>query len=189
MTIALNAVLLFLVMVYVYPLKFLFVLFAAAALGVAPERDLAAMQDMTLKQGRTLFTVYGPGFAAVMIVLALMNANAFRQRAALDLNAIERLDTRVEIVKSLALACVGLASVATARLAPDRFMTTAGWVYAAIGAVEFVAGYYRGRRRDSCLRPHEVTGYGSTHDQEDNATHETPERLPDAAEERGDHLP
>ena len=65
----------------------------------------------------------------------------------LDLDALEVLETRLEIARTLALAAVGLLSMGIALFAPPRYMGWAGWCYALISVVEFFAGWARGARR------------------------------------------
>lgn len=55
-TIWLNVALLFVILFYVYPMKFMFVLMARELTG--------ARVSMAADQARTLFTIYGIGFAA-----------------------------------------------------------------------------------------------------------------------------
>ena len=65
-TVLLTLLLLFVVLCYVYPLKFLY----AASLG----------KGVTEHELRLLFVIYGVGLAATFTVLLLMHANAYRQR-------------------------------------------------------------------------------------------------------------
>src|ERR1700730_16094261 len=79
-TIFLNTVLLFVILFYVYPLKFMFVLMAEGIFG----HDV----KMPLEQARTLFTIYGAGFSLVNWLIAAMYWHAGRQES-LELNAVE----------------------------------------------------------------------------------------------------
>src|SRR6266550_475857 len=97
-TIFLNIVLLFVILFYVYPLKFMFVLMAEGMFGHATK--------MPLEQAQTLFTIYGAGFAAVNWLLAAMYWHAGRQEP-LELNAVERLDTRESIYDYLSAGAFG----------------------------------------------------------------------------------
>ncbi len=85
----LNIALLFVILFYVYPLKFMFVLMARQITG----EPVAVSKP----QAQTLFTIYGIGFAAVNWLLATMYWHAGRQSDALRLNAVERIDTRESI--------------------------------------------------------------------------------------------
>jgi hypothetical protein len=61
---------------------------------------------------RILFTIYGLGFTAVFLIFALLYANAYRQRAILELNTVEAFDTASDIWANISVAAVGLGSVA-----------------------------------------------------------------------------
>src|SRR5438045_993586 len=74
--VVLNTALLFVILFYVYPLKFMFVLVAREITGEHPH--------FTLQQARTLFTIYGVGFAAVNWLLAAMYGHAARHADELD---------------------------------------------------------------------------------------------------------
>ncbi len=96
----LTCVLLFLVLFYVYPLKFLFNLTIVQSEGV-PLR-------ITPPQYSILMTIYGLGLAAVYLALVLLYLHAYRLRDALDLNELERLDTRHLIFRLGCLVAIGL---------------------------------------------------------------------------------
>jgi uncharacterized membrane protein len=96
----LTCVLLFLVLFYVYPLKFLFNLAIVQSEG-APMR-------MTAREYSVLLTIYGLGLAAVYLAIVLLYLHAYRLRDALDLNELERLDTRHMIFRFGCLAAIGL---------------------------------------------------------------------------------
>src|SRR6266446_5226467 len=85
----LTCVMLFLVLFYVYPLKFLFNLSITGLLFGAGPRV-----SMTGSQLSILLVIYGLGFAAVYGAMTLLYLHAWRLREALELNALERADTR-----------------------------------------------------------------------------------------------
>ena len=62
----------------------------------------------------TLLAVYGAGFAAVFIILALLYWNAYRKRADLELSELETHDTRSYVQENALMALVGLLSVGLA---------------------------------------------------------------------------
>lgn len=102
----LNIALLFVILFYVYPLKFMFVLMAK---GITGEHV-----RVSLPQARTLFTIYGVGFAAVNWLLATMYWHASRQSDALQLNAVERIDTRESIYDNFWTGAFGIFSIVLA---------------------------------------------------------------------------
>ena len=91
-TFALNAILLFVVLFYVYPLKFLFSLLTSGIWG-GTRVGAQQPQPITGADVPTLMTIYGLGFIAVYLVLALLNRHAYRLRERLQLNESEQLLT------------------------------------------------------------------------------------------------
>jgi uncharacterized membrane protein len=139
-TVFYNALLLFVVLFYVYPLKFLFrlVLGPVAGMTSAP-MDAASV--------RTLFVIYGAGVIAVFGVLALLHIHALRRRAALELEAIEVFDTKSNVLRHIEMASVGLLSVILARTLPARAVGLAGYVYFLFGVLQAAHGAIAGARR------------------------------------------
>src|SRR3954464_10205244 len=121
----LNAVLLFVVLFYVYPLKFLFTLVVGHAKNMTIEPD----------QIPALMIIYGLGFSAVFIIFGLLYIHAYRLREALHLNELEVFLTRRSIYQNFAMACFGLGSAALASML-GRNAGLAGFVYM------FISVYY-----------------------------------------------
>jgi len=142
--ILLTGVLLFVVLFYVYPLKFLW---SFVFLGLAGR---AASEMLPVGRVWVLFVIYGIGVAAAFGDLAALYAHAYRSRARLHLSAVETVDTRVEIYRNVAIAGIALLSVivslAAGMYAP-RAAGLAGYVYFLIGVSESWLGAYNGRLR------------------------------------------
>jgi uncharacterized membrane protein len=130
----LNCVLLFFVLFYVYPLKFLF-----SAL-------LAGGGTINAEDGRTLFVIYGAGYAAVSLVLALLYLHAWRKRKDLELGPLEGLKTRQSLIDNIAMVSVGVVSIILALSLPSRMVGLAGFFYFVIGIYFSVAGPIFGKR-------------------------------------------
>jgi uncharacterized membrane protein len=129
----LNCVLLFFVLFYVYPLKFLFTaMFNSSEIGAS--------------EMRTLFTIWSLGYAAVFAVFTLLYLHAWRIRAQLTLTPLEALRTRVSLVDHLAMVIVALLSTAVARTMPDRFIGFAGYIYFIVPLYFTIAHSIAGRR-------------------------------------------
>jgi multisubunit Na+/H+ antiporter MnhB subunit len=94
-----------------------------------------------------LFVIYGLGFAAVMLIFALLYRHARRRRAELELDELEVFDTTCEIVRFALLSGVGLVSIAVAAIVPRHQAGLAGFVYFLIGLVEGLHGREAGKRR------------------------------------------
>ena len=150
----LNAALLFVVLFYVYPLKYLFTLTFAIFIP-----DLRGSGDpQTVSQLVNLFVVYGAGFIAVFGVLALLYLHAWRRRKELGLTALEVRDARAEIGTHLVSVSVGLLSVLWVLALPPSIKPFAGFVYFLMGPAHGVYGAWNGRRRQAFMkaagRPH-----------------------------------
>ena len=143
--IAMTGLLLFVVLFYVYPLKFLWSMFFAQF-----DPRLVRGAEIRVDQFPALFEIYGLGVAAVFGILAAMYGHAYRHRGDLDLTPIEVVDTRIDVYRNLSIGGIGLMSVATAavlsRIAP-HVIGLAGYVYFLIGIAEWVLGEYQGRLR------------------------------------------
>ena len=141
LTIILNLVLLFVVLFYVYPLKFLF--------GLALSNGVTIRED----QVPLLFLIYGAGFAAVNLLLAFLHLHAYRLREDLGLSMWERFVTRVSIADNAAVIGVCVLSVGLAQVVPEPYTSlAAGFVYFLIGPIKFGAGRIRGRRARALAR-------------------------------------
>jgi uncharacterized membrane protein len=145
-TILLNACLLFVVLFYVYPLKFLFTILVGELAGTVAPMTFAHQGQVT-----QLMVLYGLGSAAVYGLLSLMYWNAWRQRDHLELDAIERLLTRASLIDYAGLAGIGLLSCMVAVALPARLAGLAGYVYFAIGPYKTWHGLYY-RRKERRLR-------------------------------------
>lgn len=142
-TIWLNALLLFVVLFYIYPLKFLFTLVIdRIVLRIPPPAGEGATSD----EARTLFLVYGAGVIAVFGMLALLYAHALRQRDDLELDSTEVFHTKSSIGRNLLGALVGAVSIVVALLAPDRLVGLAGYAYFLFGVAFGIHGAIAGRR-------------------------------------------
>ncbi|HUQ19721.1 MAG TPA: TMEM175 family protein [Gemmatimonadaceae bacterium] len=109
--VALNAALLFVVLFFVYPLKFLATYLVGRAMG--------GSRMVTLDNGATerivnpehfpwLFGIYGLGFAAVFAVFALLYRHALSKRTELGLNEVEVFETRHSVKLYSVIAALGV---------------------------------------------------------------------------------
>lgn len=140
LTVVLNAALLFVVLLYIYPLRFLFTLLVGSSAG-RPDAMRAA-------DGPTLMALYGAGFLVISLLLAAMFAHARRQRAQLGLNALELHDTDASLTGNLVNGAVAAASVAIALVGGPAWSAVAGFAYFAIGPLRFAHGWWYGARRE-----------------------------------------
>jgi uncharacterized membrane protein len=132
-TIALNTALLFLVLMYIYPLKYMF--------------SIVTGQIDGRSNPSTLFILYGLGFAGIFLLFYLMYLHALRLRDELELNEVELHDTRTAMWMYASYVIIGLLSTAIGAFAEGRTMIWAGWIYFFIGPVSGIIGYVRGTAR------------------------------------------
>ena len=116
-TVVLNGALLFVVMFYVYPLKFMFdsgfgQFFPSAGQGAVP---------MTLGQLARASTIYGLGFVALFVMFGLLYRHAYRKRDDLGLKPIEVLDVKSFAGQHIVSAAVGVIVVLIAAAGPRRY--------------------------------------------------------------------
>lgn len=142
-TIVLNAVLMFLVLFYVYPLKFMFGSLIGQLTGMGP--GLAG--SMTRSEGRLILMIYGGGFVAVFLTLALLYHHAWRCRERLELDAVERFDTRTSLQHYALSALIGVLSIVIAAVGGVGASFWAGMSYFLLGPVAGIHGAMRGRKR------------------------------------------
>ena len=133
-TIVLNTMLLFLVLYYVYPLKFIFSVVTGA------------IHDTGPGNASTLFMIYGLGFAGIFALFFLLYLHALHRREQLELNEYELHDTKTMLWMHGSYVGIGLLSTAIAVLFP-RYIAWAGWTYFLLGPVSAFIGAKRGYAR------------------------------------------
>lgn len=150
-TLALNAALLFVVLFFVYPLKF--VLTFVVELYVSGEVPVAALADgsrvpmVRLEDTALMMVVYGLGYVAVFGVFALLHLHAWRRRDALDLSEVERFETVDNVREGLLNVAIGVLSIGIALVGGPRYAAFAGFTYALVGPAMAGNGIWAGRRR------------------------------------------
>ena len=99
----LTCVMLFLVLFYVYPLKFLFNFSITGLFDGSTQSS-----SMTRSQFSALLVIYGLGFSAVYLAQTFLYLHAYRLRDELELTELEKFDTRYQIFRLLTLVGFGL---------------------------------------------------------------------------------
>ena len=151
LTMLLNGVLLFVVIFYVYPLKFVFTLVVNLFTG--------GRGDFTLTDGRIghmvesndqiarVMLIFGAGYVAVFGVFVLLYWHAYRQRDALELNELEAFDTRVDVQESALNVGIGTLSIGLAALGRGALASLSGFTYMLCPIVLSIHGTMMGKRR------------------------------------------
>jgi hypothetical protein len=144
-TIVLNFVLLFVVMFYVYPLKFLFSGLIGMWIGIKPEPG--ARPAVLPHEFGPLMMIYSGGYVAVHFVFILLYLYAYHRRRELDLNALELFDTKAEIGSLAVLGGIGLFSILLASEGSQPRVMLAGMSYFLISVAMTVYWSLMGSRR------------------------------------------
>lgn len=113
-TVYLNSLLLFTILIYIYPLKFLFsfcasffrTLFNHFFWGndIQAELDYIFTHTISYSQMPLLMALYGVGASAIFLIFALLYNNAWKRRYVMELNEMEKFYTKWSIYKNLCLA-------------------------------------------------------------------------------------
>jgi uncharacterized membrane protein len=151
-TIILNAVLIFVVLFYVYPLKFLFTLVVGELSGgrTIPYDQLNNMITGGY-QPTALIVIYSVGYTAVFALFALLYHYAYSKRSELELNEYESLRTRHAVIFHIGFALVGVLVIVVALILPLQYAGYAGMLYSLNGVVGFGAGSILGKRERLAL--------------------------------------
>lgn len=131
-TTVLTALLLFLVLVIVYPLRFIATFLVALATGALPDtRAIAAV--MTLDQAATANMIYAGLYACVFTVFVAMNRHALRQADALEFDDVERRLTRKRVGQHQVHVAVAAFVILLAAVLPKQLAPLSGAAFVLIG--------------------------------------------------------
>jgi len=145
----LNAVLLFVILFFVYPLKFVFQLVIGVVLGQVWYPDAWRRAPPLLPgQQPMMMIVFGAGYVAVFGIFLLLNLHAWRQRDALELDEVERFETRDNMIESGMNVGIGALSMVLAGLGGPRATVASGMCYWLVGPAMTINGFAaRGARK------------------------------------------
>ena len=114
-TVFINTILLFLVLFYVYPLKFLFKtlfqLFSGLITGNREKLEQLFTETILPEDTSTLMIIYGLGAASIFLTYTLLYIFALNRREILGLNAFEVFQTRSKIYVNIISGLIPLGSV------------------------------------------------------------------------------
>jgi uncharacterized membrane protein len=134
-TVLLNSILLFVVMFYVYPLKFMF----DSGFAQFSPFGSQGVTPMTFSQLSRASAIYGLGFVAVFIMFGLLYRHAYRKRHELELTVLDVFKIKTFAGHHIVSAVVGVLVVLMAVGLPRRYafiapmlfflMWPAHWLY------------------------------------------------------------
>jgi uncharacterized membrane protein len=155
-TIVLNGALLFIVLFYVYPLKFLWTLVFSSQIYGPGKAPVSIRNDEQVLQ---LMMIYGFGYMVIQCVFLLLYFHALRKKAVLDLNHHEVFDTKTKIWSQAILVVIGIGSILFAWALPIRWAGLSGLFYILIGPAFWLFYYKRRKMRlalDTTHAPHSI---------------------------------
>jgi hypothetical protein len=148
-TVFLNCVLLFIVVFYAYPMKFMFTrLIVGTIMGQGPGIDGGLSEN----DARQLMVMYSGGFAALFGVFMALHWNAWRQRHVLQLDGLAVFDARASMRRHAISVAIGTVSMLMALAAPIEYLAWAGLLFFLMGPAHGLFGYTNGRARARLLR-------------------------------------
>lgn len=142
-SIVLSFALVFLMLCYVYPMKYVTTLFIA---WITDRRLETGANINSIEELYGIFTIYSIGFVALSIVILLLYLRAWAVRDDLELDGVERHKTRTEIGNWIILSMVGVIAMLMGLFAPRHPMTVPGWAYMLLGILMPAWGIHRDRQ-------------------------------------------
>ena len=141
-TIFLNSILIFLILFYIYPLKFL----ATVLIGEVVINTVFNMNIdfgfnesifMTINM-QSIMIVYGIGVCTIWGILSLLYKHAYNHRKLLELNNQEIRITKETILVYSIMSFFGFLSILLAILLPNNLISLSGWIYCGIGPTIYI---------------------------------------------------
>lgn len=156
--IALNTFLIFLVLVYVYPLKFLFKVLFELYTGLITQDqeifDVLFTDIIRLEDTQALMIIYGAGASLIFFTLAVMYLQALKYQKTLELDRYEIFDTKTGILTNILLGAIPFLSMLIAALdlfASNTFLV-AGFTYMLYPPVMISYGFINERKKKELMK-------------------------------------
>jgi len=151
----LNTLFLVIVLFYVYPLKFLTRLILVP-IGILFNQDEIVNEFKGVFKGTDiadLMIIYGIGLTAVFGILMLMYRYALKNAALLELNEVEKFDTRISMQMNFLMGLIPSLSVLVAIFMRNNMLAGmySGFVYFFYFPVMFIVGSKNDKKRKKIL--------------------------------------
>lgn len=147
LTTFLNSVLLFVVLFYVYPLRFLTMALVGPMVGLTSGPGF----DDEAVNGPLLMTFYSGGVLVIFSVFVLLHLHARRMRATLNLDAVEALQLRFSLRSHTISASIAVVSLLMLVAGIDSMW--AGMIYGTMGPLHGWNGYMAGKAQGRIPSP------------------------------------
>ncbi len=142
-TLNLNITLLFIVLFYVYPLKFLFSLFFGNMIYGVNKSPFY----ITGHQIPALMMIYALGFSVIYLLFFLMYLHARKKSEVLGMTPRERFDCGSTMYRMIIMTGTGICSLTVASMLKDDFAGLAGYIYFLIWPAITIFYHFRKRLR------------------------------------------
>lgn len=107
-TVVLNLALLFMVLFFVYPLKFVFAVLLGDFRMRQKIESAHGLVPVVLPEHKPLiFAIFGAGFAGVMLLFTLLYLHAYRKREEMGLNEFEVFETQHSVRRMIVAMAIG----------------------------------------------------------------------------------
>lgn len=124
--------LVFVVLVYIYPLK---ALYSGAFHSFSGGYLESYFKFTSIDDLRTMFIIFGSAYIAMSAVIVMLNRHALSKSEELDLNELELYETRSTLRHWVINMIVPAVSIGMALSLPNRWLGLAGFVYSVFGIV------------------------------------------------------
>ncbi len=144
-TIMFSIGLIFVLLVYIYPLRLMFsALFEWVSGGFFPSKfTLYARHELS-----GLFMIYGIGLFAMAGIMALLHLRAGLQKSVLDLSEIEAIRTDGDTVSWTVVSLTGLVAALIAWIMPPNIDLLGGLIYAILPIIiPLIGSYYKRKEK------------------------------------------
>ncbi len=142
-SIVLSFVLVFVMLCYVYPMKYVTSIFVA---WITDRKLEVGASINSVDELYGIFVMYSIGFVALCLVILLLYVRAWSVRDDLELDAVERHQTQSEIGSWIIFSAVGVLAILMGLFAPRHPMTVPGWAYMLLAVLMPAWGIYRDRQ-------------------------------------------
>ena len=140
----LSMILIFIVLVYVYPLK---AIYSGAFLWLPGVTLESAFIYASAEDFRAVLIIFGLGYSSLSFIIAMLNWHALNVAEEIELSPTEQFDTFTTVSFWLASTVIPLGSVVLAIYTSDSWLFSAGVFYIVFGIVVPANKFYRQRAR------------------------------------------
>ena len=150
-TMFLNAILIFFVMVFAYPLKFLTTFLVDFFTGnFATSKDISAV--LTLEQAPWLTVIYSLGYGAMFFVFALLYRHAYKRRDDIGLSQAEAIMTKTAMHSNYVHVVFAVIVSLLALMLPKGWNLGAGGFFVLVGIPLAIVGNRGAKHAEKALQ-------------------------------------